>query len=149
MSISMIIDRLYVSAMPTREDVPKLIELDIRLILNMSHHAPVEILSQPPWRLMNLSTFDLVFIPIPMNKLWMGVMEALPALQKNESVLVYCHKGRHRSVAMAACILVAVGSSADDAMRLIAMNRREADPYAWHIQRRIRKFEEQWNERLP
>jgi protein-tyrosine phosphatase len=66
-------------------------------------------------------------------------------LEKGEGVLVYCREGRHRSVAMAASVLIGQGRSADDAMQLISANRPKADPYAWHIQRRIRKFEQIWS----
>jgi protein-tyrosine phosphatase len=65
-------------------------------------------------------------------------------MENGESVLVYCREGRHRSVAMAASVLVGQGFSVDDAMQLISSRRAKADPYAWHIQRRIRKFEKIW-----
>jgi hypothetical protein len=32
-------------------------------------------------------------------------------------------------------------------MRLIKEKRRQADPYIWYIQRRIRKFEKIWRAR--
>jgi protein-tyrosine phosphatase len=60
------------------------------------------------------------------------------------SVLVHCVGGRHRSVAMASCVLIARGLTADDAMALIKEKRLVADPYAWYIQWRIRKFERDW-----
>jgi protein-tyrosine phosphatase len=134
--------------MPRTEDAAKLLELNVRLILNMIFHVPEKVFLQPPFRMITLSTFDMVFLPIPMRKLWKGVKEALPVIDKGESVLVYCHKGRHRSVAMAACILIAGGSTADEAMHLIAGKRPVADPYAWHIQRRIRGFEAEWKRRF-
>jgi len=83
-----------------------------------------------------------------MSKLFKGVKFALPAIKRGENVLVYCHKGRHRSVAMAACILIASGKTADEAMRLIAEKRPVADPYAWHIQRRIKEFEAEWKKSI-
>jgi hypothetical protein len=45
---------------------------------------------------------------------------------------------------MAAAVLIGQGNSADEAMQLISSKRSKADPYAWHIQRQIRKFEEVW-----
>jgi hypothetical protein len=45
---------------------------------------------------------------------------------------------------MVACILIADGSTADEAMQLIAGKRPVADPYAWHIQRWIKGFEAEW-----
>jgi len=144
MTFSQITDRLYVGAMPSLEDAKKLLELNVCLILNMIFHVPEKVFSQPPFRLITLSAFDFILLPIPMRKLWKGVKEALPVIDKGESVLVYCHQGRHRSVAMAACILIAGGNTADEAMRLIAERRSAADPYTWHIQRRIREFEAEW-----
>jgi hypothetical protein len=70
-------------------------------------------------------------------------------IEEGYSVLVYCHEGRHRSVAMACCILIAKGHSADEAMQLVKEKREKADPDAWHIQRRIRKFEREWHKRNP
>lgn len=59
-------------------------------------------------------------------------------------MLVFCEGGRHRSVAMTSCILIGQGYSANDAMQLIGSKREVADPYAWHIQRQIRRFEALW-----
>ena len=108
---------------------------------------PAEVYTQPPFRMLRLRTFDSIFLPIPISKLMEGVEAAIPAMQAGESVLVYCREGRHRSVAMTAAILIALGLPADRAMQLIKDRRAVADPYAWHIQRRIRKFEEVWQRR--
>jgi hypothetical protein len=50
---------------------------------------------------------------------------------------------------MACCILIAKGHSADEAMQLVKEKREKADPDAWHIQRRIRKFERELHKRNP
>ena len=55
--------------------------------------------------------------------------------------------GVHRSVAMATCILIAHGYTADEAMTLVVEQRPVADPYAPYIQSRIRKFEQSWQRR--
>jgi protein tyrosine phosphatase (PTP) superfamily phosphohydrolase (DUF442 family) len=148
MVISPITDQLYVSSMPRTEDAARILNLNIRLILNMHFQIPGQIFSRPPFRLVTLRTYDLFFLPIPMSKLLIGVKLALHAMKRGESILVYCHKGRHRSVAMAACILIACGKTADEAMRLIVKKRPVADPYAWHIQRRIRMFETIWKNKF-
>lgn len=88
-----------------------------------------------------LRAFDFPLIPIPLKTLSRGVEAALPVIQDGYRVLVFCEGGRHRSVAMASCILIGLGYSADDAMDLISRKRGVADPYAWHIQRQIRRFE--------
>jgi hypothetical protein len=48
---------------------------------------------------------------------------------------------------MASCILIGQGYAADEAMQLISNKRKVADPYAWHIQRQIRRFEASWRSR--
>jgi hypothetical protein len=96
---------------------------------------------------LTLRTFDSIFLPIPIYMLKRGVQTALSPIEAGEGVLIYCREGRHRSVAMASCVLIGKGFSADDAMALIKERRRVADPYAWHIERRIRKFEGVWKDR--
>ncbi len=145
MDISQITDQLYIAAHPGEKDVDALRDLNVRLILNMIFIRPAEILTRPPFSMLTLRTFDSIFLPIPIGKLIKGVEAALPVMENGGSVLVYCREGRHRSVAMAAAILIGQGRSADEAMQLIASRRTRADPYAWHIQRRIRKFESVWN----
>ena len=72
---------------------------------------------------------------------------ARPEVAAGRPVLVHCRAGVHRSVAVAACILITEGRSADEAMRLIKEARPVADPYAWYIQRRIRLFADRWQRR--
>ena len=144
MDISKITDQLYIAAHPKAEDANAIREMNVRLILNMIFFRPADVYRNPPFRMLTLRTFDSIFLPIPIGKLVRGVKAALPVIQGGESVLVYCREGRHRSVAMAAAILIGQGCSADEAMQLISLKRSKADPYAWHIQRRIRKFEEVW-----
>jgi protein tyrosine phosphatase (PTP) superfamily phosphohydrolase (DUF442 family) len=144
MDISKITDRLYIAAHPKAEDVNAIRDMNVRLILNMIFIRPADVYRNPPFRMLTLRTFDSIFLPIPISKLVRGVKAALPAIEGGESILVYCREGRHRSVAMAAAVLIGIGNSADEAMQLISLKRSKADPYAWHIQRRIRKFEEVW-----
>jgi protein-tyrosine phosphatase len=76
--------------------------------------------------------------------LFRGVEAATPIVQQGGAVVVHCHYGRHRSVALASCILIGQGYTAEDAMRLITQQRPAADPYAWYIRARIVRFAEQW-----
>jgi hypothetical protein len=96
-----------------------------------------------------LRTFDFPLLPIPLRTLHRGVEAALPVIQAGRGVLAYCHGGRHRSVAMASAILIARGYPAQEAMQLVSNRRAEADPWAGHIQRQIRKFEDYWQELHP
>ena len=144
MDISQITSQLYIAAHPKAEAVETIRDMNVRLILNMIFFRPADVYRQPPFQMLTLRTFDSIFLPIPMNKLLRGANAALPVIAQGDSVLVYCREGRHRSVAMAASILIASGHSANEAMQLIATRREKSDPYAWHIQRRIRKFEQVW-----
>ena len=144
MDISQITDQLFIAAHPKAEHAEAILEMNVRLILNMIFIRPAEIYRQPPFQMLTLRTFDSIFLPIPIAKLIKGVQAALPVIDNGEGVLVYCREGKHRSVAMAAAVLIGCGFSADEAMEQIKTKRPKADPYAWHIQRRIRKFEQIW-----
>ena len=145
MDISRITDYMYIAAHPKAEVANTIQYLGVRLIINMIFHRPAEIYNKPPFKLLTLRSFDSVFLPIQLSKLRKGVKTALPFISNGNSVLIYCREGKHRSVAMASCILIGMGYSAEDAMSLISTKRDKADPYAWHIQRQIRRFEKSWN----
>jgi protein tyrosine phosphatase (PTP) superfamily phosphohydrolase (DUF442 family) len=146
MDVSQITDQLFIAAHPKAEHADAIRAMNVRLILNMIFIRPADVYRQPPFQMLTLRTFDSIFLPIPIGKLLKGANAALPVIEGGESVLVYCREGRHRSVAMAAAVLIGGGFSADEAMQQIKSKRSKADPYAWHIQRRIRKFEQVWGE---
>ena len=145
--ISQITDYLYISAFPRGKHVAEIVALEVRLVLSMHWMRPTKMLGKPPVELLWLPTFDNIFLPMPIGTLSRGVRAALPVIENSGAVLVHCKSGKHRSVAQAACVLIAMGYTADDAMQLIKEKRAVADPDAWHIQRRIRKFESQWQEK--
>jgi protein tyrosine phosphatase (PTP) superfamily phosphohydrolase (DUF442 family) len=145
MDISKITDYMYIAAHPNAAAANAVQDLGVRLIINMIFHRPAEVYKQPPFSLLTLRSFDSIFLPIPLSKLRRGVKTALPVIRDDYSVLIYCRQGRHRSVAMASCILIGKGYSSDEAMELISSRRDVADPYAWHIQRQIRRFDSSWN----
>jgi len=142
--ISQITDYLYIASLPGAEDAQAIRDRNISLIINMIFIRPPSVYTQPPFRMLTLRTFDFVLLPIPIHKLKQGVEVALPVIQDGESVLIYCRAGRHRSVAMGTCILIAMGHTADEAMQIVREGRSVADPHAGHIKRQIRKFEEEW-----
>ena len=144
MDTSQITDYLYIASLPKAEDAEAIRALKVRLIINMIFTRPPQVYTQPPFRMLTLRTVDFVLLPIPIHKLKEGVETALPFIQNGEGVLIYCRAGRHRSIAMGACILAAMGYTADEAMQLLREGRGVADPHAWHIERQIRRFEEQW-----
>ena len=136
---------LYIAADPQAKDIDSLRPLNFDLIISMIFEKrPAKALDQLSAELLWFRTFDFILLPIPIRTLTQGVEKALPLIQEGGRVLVFCHAGRHRSVAMAACILIGMGYSAADAMQLISQQREVADPYTWHIRRRIEKFEVYW-----
>jgi len=149
-NISQITDYLFVSPKVTKKNLDEILRLDPRLVISMIfQRRPPEALAQPSRKLLWLRTFDFPLLPIPVRILKRGVEAALPVIKDGHRVLVFCEAGRHRSVAMASCILIGMGYSADEAMKLVKEKRKVADPYAWHIQRQIRKFEIYWRENHP
>ena len=143
--ISQITPQLFISAWPRREHVAELQALGIQLILSMHWIVPGRSIRKAPTRLLWLPTIDTPITPMPLGVLRRGVEAARPVLSAGGGVLAHCRAGVHRSVAMACCILIAQGHSADEAMRLVKEKRPVADPYIGYIQRRIRKFELVWN----
>jgi protein-tyrosine phosphatase len=72
------------------------------------------------------------------------VRVALGVIEQGQAVLVHCQRGRHRSVALAAAILIAHGHPSAEAMRLLRQQRAVADPGIWYIKSQIVKFEKEW-----
>ncbi len=147
--ISQITEYLYISAFPEEHHADEIIALNIRLILSMHWIRPSRELNQPPLRVRWLPTIDSPITPMPIWILRKGVEAALPVIEEGYAVLSHCKAGVHRSVAMAACILIAKNHTADQAMALIKERRLVADPYAGYIEKRIRKFERYWARRHP
>jgi protein tyrosine phosphatase (PTP) superfamily phosphohydrolase (DUF442 family) len=149
MDISPITEYLWVGAQPKAEEADALRQLGVRLIISMRGEAPPpREFSQPPLTVLWLRTFDYFFTPIPVDKLLQGVRAALPVIQGGGRVLAHCKQGRHRGVALGAAILIAMGHSAEEAMRLLCQRRQPAHPQAWYVRRQILKFEQHWRRQL-
>jgi Dual specificity phosphatase, catalytic domain len=145
--VSAITDFLYISAWPRGDHAKEIRALNVRLILSMHWIRPSSMLSQSPVRLLWLPTFDNPLLPMPMGTLERGVEAALPVIADGYRVLVHCRAGVHRSVAMACCVLIGTGLTADEAMALVKQKRSVADPHAGYIQGRIYQFEQHWHHR--
>ena len=146
MNFSQITDQLFIGSHPSLTDYDRLRELGIRLIINMrfsrgpepdSHHQPISTL----W----LRSIDSPLFPISIRKLIHGAQTALETIRQGGKVYTHCAYGRHRGVAMGACVLIAQGFDPIAAMELITQRRSVADPYAYYIRPRILKFAELWN----
>ncbi len=145
---SAITDQLFIAVRPRSHHVEHLRSLGVNLVLNMVWFAPDKALSRPPFQVRWLPLIDHPWFPIPLWALRRGVEAALPVLAVGGKVFVYCRAGMHRSVAMASCILIARGMTADGAMDLVVERRAVADPHVPYIERRIRAFERDWRARV-
>lgn len=145
-NFSNITDDLFIGTTPLASDYDGLRELGIRLIINMRLvHGPFPDPHNMPIRLLWLRTIDSPLFPIPISKLMTGATAALETIRAGHKVYVHCAGGRHRGVAMGACILIAQGYSPEGAIRLISERRSFADPNAYYIRPRILEFARQWS----
>jgi protein tyrosine phosphatase (PTP) superfamily phosphohydrolase (DUF442 family) len=145
--VSEITDQLFIASRLHARHVEHVRDLGIDLILSTIWLAPTRALRREPFHSMWLPMIDFPLIPLPLFLLRRGAAAAVLVMAAGGQVLIYCRAGRHRSVAMAACILIAGGMTADEAIDLIVAHRPVADPHAPHIERRIRAFEKDWLKR--
>ncbi len=146
--ISEITDSLLVGAQPRAEDSTEIAARHVRLIISMIGGArPPQCFGDAPLSCLWLPSFDTFLTPIGAKKLIQGVEAARRVITEGGRVLVYCQKGRHRSIVMAAAILIASGYSADEAISLLRARRQVSDPETWYIRRQIRQFEAVWKAR--
>jgi len=144
-NFSSITDDLFIGTTPAVTDYDGLRELGIKLIINMRFGFRLEPDPHvPPIALLWLPTFDSPFFPMPLHKLMQGAHSAFRTIEDGGKVYVHCAYGRHRGVAMGACILVAQGYDPQEAMQLIRDRRSIADPFAFHIRPRILRFAREW-----
>jgi hypothetical protein len=144
LDISRITDTLYIAAHPAPADADYLRELPAHLILSIRMRPPHPVVRAAAEQWLHLPCMDTPLTPLPMLLLWTGVETALPVIGEGKKVVVHCAYGRHRSVALACCILIGQGYSAVDAMALVKRQRPIADPYVRYIRARIERFEARW-----
>jgi dual specificity MAP kinase phosphatase len=144
---SKITNDLFIGTTPLSEDYASLHDLGVKLVINMRFgQKPYPNNTLVPMDILWLKTFDNPIILIPMRKLLTGVHAAMDAIAKGGKVYSHCAKGRHRSVAMGAAILIAQGYKPQDAMDLIKKQRPISDPGLFYIRSRIFRFAALWSE---
>lgn len=146
LDVSPVTESIFLSSLPRREHADRLWDLGVRLVVSMPLYPPPAEFCGPPFAFVHCPCIDSRWTPIPLFMLRRGVDAALPVIERGEAVLVHCKAGVHRSVAMTVCILIARGATADEAMRFVVGRRPVADPYAPHIEARIRAFERYWRD---
>lgn len=149
MDISAITDYLLVGSQPRPSDAEQLRARGVRLLISLrAWRRPAPVFNQPPMRALWLRAVDSPFTPISLGTLTTGVEAALEVIREGGGVFVHCKYGRHRSVAMAAAVLIALGDPAEAAMQRLTLNRQRAEPHIWYIRQQIVRFERHWlNER--
>jgi protein-tyrosine phosphatase len=145
MDFSQITNDLFIGTMPASTDYNRLRNLGVRLVINMRYRQGPYPDSHPEaldflW----LKTIDSPFFLIPINKLLQGTQAALETIRNGGKVYSHCAKGRHRSVAMGAAILIAQGHTPKEAIQLIKQQRPISDPHMFYIRSRIFRFEQHW-----
>ncbi len=146
MNFSQITEDLFIGTTPNQRDYDLLRGLGVRLVINMRFwHGPLPATGDPALHYLWLRTFDNPLLPIPIRALMRGAHSALDEMKRGGKVYAHCTRGRHRSVAMGAAILIAQGFSPEGAMILIKERRAVADPGAFYIRRRILLFARRWS----
>ena len=145
MNYSKITEELLVGTTPAVKDYDLLREMGVGLVINMRiERRPFPDLHASPIKFLWLPTIDWPLFPIPIPMLKRGAQLALETIQEGRKVLTHCAGGRHRGVAMGAAVLIARGYDPEEAMQLIASNRKVADPQTYYIRNRILRFAQQW-----
>jgi hypothetical protein len=145
MDCSPITNSLFLGTTPKKEDYSRLRELGITRVINMRiEKRPYPDLYHEPIQTIHFRTFDHPYFPIPIYVLEKGVRAAIDEIARGGKVFVHCYGGRHRSVAMAASILIAQGYTPEAAMSLLKEKHDKADPDIWYIKSRILKFAKRW-----
>ena len=145
MDCSLITDTLYLGTTPEQKDYDYLRRLGITLVINMRvEKSPNHDPHPEPIFTLHFRTFDHPFFPISTHVLEKGARAALDEITRGGTIFVHCYGGRHRSVAMAASILIAQGYAPEAAMNLLKENHSKADPDIWYIRSRILKFAKRW-----
>ena len=145
MDFSQITNDLYIGTHPEAEDYNLLRDLGVRLVINMRFaRGPYTDEHPEAMKLLWLRSIDSPLIAISLQKLVEGTRQALETIRNGGKVYTHCVKGRHRSVAMAAAILIAQGHTPESAMQLIKQQRPISDPDVFYIRGRIFQFSRRW-----
>jgi hypothetical protein len=141
---SQITDNLYIAAWPTKYHREKIISLDVKLVIATILESIDKELDEPPLTLVHTRGTDIGSRLIyPMGQLMKGVKPAVATIQNGGKVMVFCKAGKHRSATMTACVLVGLGHSTDEAIKIVETGRKQADIKETH-RKTIEKFEQAW-----
>jgi len=141
---SQITQNLYIGAWPTKYHRETIMSLEVTLVVATILESVDKELGQPPLTLVHTRGTDIGSRLIyPMGQLMKGVKPAVAAVQNGGKVMVFCKAGKHRSATMTACVLVGLGHSTAEAIKIVEAGREQADIKETHRQT-IEKFEQVW-----
>lgn len=141
---SQITDNIYIAAWPTKYHREKIISLEVSLIIATILERIDKELDESPLTLVHTRGSDVGSNLIyPTNQLMKGVKPAVAAIQNGRKVMVFCKAGKHRSVTMAACVLVGLGHTTNEAIKIVEAGRPEVEIKETHREA-IQKFEKSW-----
>ena len=142
---SVVAEHLMVGKTPHSHDYPMLRQHGVRLIINMQlEHYAWSAHSRSGIRTLWVPTIDWWLFPIYPWYVMSAVRRALAVIEQGGTVYCHCRQGRHRSILLAACILIAQGNTVAQTMTTLKQSRAVADPEAPHIYRSIRAFAARW-----
>ncbi len=145
MDFSQITNDLFIGTTPLVEDYDILRNLGVSLVINLRFaRAPYPDNSPVPLHFLWLRSIDSPLLLVSIQKLVQGTHTALETIRNGGKVYSHCAKGRHRSVAMGAAILIAQGQTPEEAMDLIKKQRPISDPGMFYVHRRILQFGRFW-----
>ena len=145
MDFSRITKDLFIGTHPNAADYNLLRDLGVRLVINMRFaRGPFPDVHPEAMQLLWLRSIDSPFIVISLQKLVEGTHLALDTIRGGGKVYTHCARGRHRSVAMGAAILIAQGHTPESAIQLIKQQRPVSDPDIYYIKSRIFQFSHRW-----
>ncbi len=145
MDFSQITNDLFIGTTPEAGDYDRLRDLGVRLVINLRFsRGPYPDPHPQALNFLWLRSIDSPLLLIHFRKLLQGTHTALETIRTGGKVYSHCARGRHRSVAMGAAILIAQGYSAESAMQLIKLHRPISDPGIFYVRNRIFQFARLW-----
>ena len=85
-------------------------------------------------------SLDLPIGFVGQKRLLATAKQAKQVIDSGGKVYVFCHRGRHRSVAMTSAILLLQGYSLDEIYALFAQQRPVADLKRYQVRRAVHRF---------
>lgn len=137
---SKITDNIYIGRLPRTKDYALLKSLGVGLVINMRFEKRMKRDDTSEIERLWLPAIDTPLTLISVSKIQKAVQAALDVINKGKVVYINCKLGRHRSVVVGTCILIAQGYDPDEAMTTVKRMRPSADFKPRYIRRQIERY---------